>query len=343
MPETHAQTWNSLAELRSELAGVGAKEPHLIALTRTWLQGRRLVDIERRRFAPLPRSVDVELAGFDARLDAVAKLDERHGSGDGSQRVLLRLSDGQSVESVFLPRRALCVSSQIGCAVGCRFCMTGRSGLIRQASSLEILAQVVQARRAGHEVHRVVFMGMGEPSHNMPALREACRELGGEGHIPHKHLVFSTVGHPSTFAQLRKWPVRPALALSLHSCDDELRRHLLPRAPKVAVRELLAAAHAYAREITWPVQVQWTLLRGVNDSDAAIDALAQAMQGVHGMVNVIPFNEVEGLDYERPSWERGGEIVQRLRRAGLWATIRQSSGQDVDGACGQLRARAAAE
>jgi 23S rRNA (adenine2503-C2)-methyltransferase len=328
-----------LRDLRDALVALGAKPPHLVALLRTWLAGRRLVELERERFVPLPRAVDAELDALDAQLDAVAQVVEKHGSDDGSERRLLRLHDGQTVESVLLPRRAVCVSTQIGCAVGCTFCMTGRSGLIRQLTPLEILAQVALARRAGHEVKRVVFMGMGEPSHNMRAVREACLELGGEGHIPHKHLVFSTVGEPAVFEALRHWPVRPALALSLHSCDDELRRQLLPKAPPIPVRELLAASHDYAREITWPVQVQWTLLRGVNDDDAAIDALIDVMQGVHGMVNVIPFNRVEGLDYERPSWERGGEIVQRLRSAKIWATIRQSSGQDVGGACGQLRAR----
>ena len=140
------------------------------------------------------------------------------------------MADGQMVESVLLPRDGLCVSTQVGCAVGCRFCMTGKSGLIRQVTSMEILAQVVLARRM--RAVKVVFMGMGEPAHNLENVLEAIDLLGTEGGIGHKNLVFSTVGDPRVFEALPRQRIKPALALSLHTTKAELRAHLLPRAPE---------------------------------------------------------------------------------------------------------------
>ncbi len=270
---------------------------------------------------------------------SICSLLSRHPSKDGSERRLLRLQSGMMIESVLLPRRALCVSSQVGCAVGCQFCKTGEAGLLRQLDAGEILAQLALARRDGHEVNRVVFMGMGEPSHNLASVLEACRYMGTHGLLPHKNLVFSTVGDPETFARLLEHEVRPALSLSLHTTREDLRRELLPRAPEVPIEELIDAADRYARAITWPVQYQWTLLRGVNDSEEEFDRLITLLKDRHGMVNIIPYNPSEGIDFERPSWEEGVHFVRKLRQAGVFATIRRSSAQYVAGACGQLRAR----
>ena len=142
------------------------------------------------------------------------------------------LTDGQTVESVLLPRDGLCVSSQVGCAVGCQFCMTGRDGLIRQVTSGEIVAQVVLARRI-RPVKKVVFMGMGEPAHNLDNVLEAIDLLGTVGNIGHKNLVFSTVGDTARVRAPAAGPVKPALALSLHTTKPALREQLLPRAPRL--------------------------------------------------------------------------------------------------------------
>jgi 23S rRNA (adenine2503-C2)-methyltransferase len=155
----------------------------------------------------------------------------------------VELADGQMVESVLLPRDGLCVSSQVGCAVGCTFCMTGKSGLLRQLGSAEIVAQVVLARRI-RPVKKVVFMGMGEPAHNLDNVLEAIDFLGREGNIAHKNLVFSTVGDPRVFERLPAMQVKPALALSLHTTRDDLRASLLPRAPRISPAELVDWANA---------------------------------------------------------------------------------------------------
>ena len=278
------------------------------------------------------------MPALTAELDGLARIRSEHAGSDGS-RLLVELADGQMVESVLLPRDGLCVSTQVGCAVGCRFCMTGKSGLIRQVTSMEILAQVVLARRQ-RAVKKVVFMGMGEPAHNLDNVLEAIDLLGTEGNIGHKNLVFSTVGDLRVFDALPRQRVKPALALSLHTTKAELREHLLPRAPKISPEELIELGERYARDTDYPIQYQWTLLKGVNDGDDELDAVADLLKGKYGVLNVIPFNSLEGDTYQRPDSERTREIVRYLHSRGVLTKVRNSAGQDVDGGCGQLRARA---
>jgi 23S rRNA (adenine2503-C2)-methyltransferase len=261
-------------------------------------------------------------------------------SNEGVARLLVELHDGQMVESVLLPRGGLCVSTQVGCAVGCVFCMSGRDGLLRQLGSAEIVAQVVLARRR-RAVSKVVFMGMGEPAHNLDNVLEAIQLLGTQGNIGHKNLVLSTVGDLRVFERLPQETVKPALALSLHTTDAALRARLLPRAPQIAVEELAERAEAYARATGYPVQYQWTLIEGVNDSDAELERIARLLSGKHAVMNFIPVNEVEGLAYRRPSAERTAFMAHTLLRHGILVRIRDSAGQEIEGACGQLRARAA--
>ncbi len=263
-------------------------------------------------------------------------------NSDEVARLLVELHDGQMVESVLLPRGGLCISTQVGCAVGCVFCMSGRAGLLRQLGSAEIVAQVVLARKR-RKVEKVVFMGMGEPAHNLDNVLEAIELLGMQGNIGHKNLVLSTVGDLRVFERLPQETVKPALALSLHSTDAELRARLLPNAPRIPVEELVERCEAYARTTHYPTQYQWTLIEGVNDSDAEIGRIAELLEGKYAVMNFIPFNTVDGLPYRRPSAERIDAISRQLNQRGIYTRIRDSAGQEVEGACGQLRARAAAK
>jgi 23S rRNA (adenine2503-C2)-methyltransferase len=216
--------------------------------------------------------------------------------------------------------------------------MTGRDGLLRQVGSAEIVAQVIAAR-ARTSVRKVVFMGMGEPAHNLDNVLEAIDLLGTLGGIGHKSLVFSTVGDTRVFERLPTQRVKPALALSLHTTRADLRESLLPRAPRIAPDDLVAQAQAYARTTGYPVQYQWTLIDGVNDGDDEVEGIARLLAGEYAVMNLIPYNSVEGLGYARPSNERAITMVRMLRERGVLATLRQSAGQDVDAGCGQLRAR----
>ena len=417
-----------IAQLRQRLRDLGAKPCHEDRLLRGWSQVCSYDRKHSAAEGFFPLALRNELPAIEAELNGLVRLrseypanghgmdaPNNHGSHDrspsptlpriageganvalrgfsnneGVARLLVELADGQMVESVLLPRGGLCVSTQVGCAVGCVFCMSGRNGLLRQLGSAEIVAQVVLARKS-RAVSKVVFMGMGEPAHNLDNVMEAIELLGTQGNIGHKNLVFSTVGDPRVFERLMEglplpkpspqssdgttshsaspskndeqaagYPasgrggerekqllipaVKPALALSLHTTDAALRARLLPRAPQIAIEELVERAEVYARATGYPVQYQWTLIDGVNDSDAEVERIAQLLSGKYAIMNFIPFNEVDELDYRRPSSERTAFKVQTLKQHGILARIRDSAGQEIEGACGQLRARAVKE
>ena len=287
----------------------------------------------------MPGTLRRALPAVDADLASIVRLRSTHPGEDGSARLLVELRDGSTVESVLLPRDGLCISSQVGCAVGCVFCMTGRDNLLRHLGSAEIVAQVALARTL-RPVKKVVFMGMGEPAHNLDNVMEAIDLLGTLGDLGHKNLVFSTVGDRRVFERLPHGPVKPALALSLHTTRPEVRERLLPRAPRIHPDELVDMAERYARDTGYPIQYQWTLLEGINDTAEEIEGLVRLLRGKHGVLNLIPYNAVPDLPYRRPSWERAVEIARTLHWGGVMTKLRESAGQDVDAGCGQLRARA---
>ncbi len=325
--------------ISERMRAAGAKPPHVQLVVRAWLLGKPLESLRSVREHPLPRAVLDMLPALQAELDGIVRPVSEHAGEDGSARFVHELADGKTIESVLLLREGVCVSTQVGCAVACTFCMTGRSGLLRQLTSAEILAQVVHARRR-RALRRVVFMGMGEPSHNLPAVLEALSWLGGAGRFGHKDLVFSTIGGDARlFDRLASHDVKPALALSLHTTDARLRAELLPNAPQIAPEELIELAERYARRTGHPVQYQWTLIEGVNDGDGELERIATLLQGRHGILNFIPYNTVDGLDYRRPSLDRARAMSHYLHARGVLAKLRRSAGQDVEGACGQLRAR----
>jgi 23S rRNA (adenine2503-C2)-methyltransferase len=329
---------HSIHDIRTHLRALGARERHEMRVLRLWVQAKPQDSGRRPLESFMPKSLRDALPALSQSLQALATLREQHAGQDGSARLLVGLQDGQTVESVLLPRDGLCVSSQVGCAVGCVFCMTGREGLIRQLGSAEIVAQVALARTL-RPVKKVVFMGMGEPSHNLDQVVEAIDLLGTVGNIGHKNLVFSTVGDVRVFERLTRGRVKPALALSLHSTRSDLRAQLLPRAPRFDPQDLVEAGEIYARATGYPIQYQWTLLEGVNDSSEEIEGIVRLLKGKYALMNMIPYNAVPDLPYARPSWERAAEIARTLHQRGVLTKLRQSAGQDVDGGCGQLRAR----
>ncbi|SEJ67664.1 23S rRNA (adenine2503-C2)-methyltransferase [Pseudomonas linyingensis] len=328
-------------DLNTRLAACGAQPCHRGRILRAWLHGRALDSGPRNRPAEdyFPLSVRAALPALSEEVAGLARLRSEHPGADGSARLLVELADGQMVESVLLPRDGLCVSTQVGCAVGCVFCMTGKSGLLRQVGSAEIVAQVALARRF-RAVKKVVFMGMGEPAHNLDNVLEAIHLLGTDGGIGHKNLVFSTVGDLRVFERLPQEHVKPALALSLHTTRADLRRELLPRAPQIDPAELVELGEAYARTVGYPIQYQWTLLKGINDSVEEMDAILHLFKGKYAVLNLIPYNSLEGDDFQRPDGERIVQMVRYLHSRGVLTKVRNSAGQDIDGGCGQLRARA---
>jgi 23S rRNA (adenine2503-C2)-methyltransferase len=327
----------SIDQLRSALRAAGARPRHETLILRAWVRGEPLDAFDRTQDA-FPLALRRALPALTERFAALTRVVSEHSGADGSLRFLLRLTDGRTVESVLLPGDGVCVSTQVGCAVGCVFCMTGRDGLARHLDSGEIVAQVALAR-ARQRVRRVVFMGMGEPAHNLDNVLDAIALLGAEGDLAQKNLVFSTVGDRRVFERLPRERVKPAHALSLHTTKPELRARLLPRAPRIEPAELVALADAYSRATKYPTQYQWTLLEGVNDGDDELEALAALLAGHYAVVNFIPYNSVDGAEFRRPSWQRAAEMARYLHRRGVLAKLRRSAGQDVEAGCGQLRAR----
>ncbi|MDR3322840.1 MAG: RNA methyltransferase [Zoogloeaceae bacterium] len=339
----------SLSQLRQSLVDQGAKPAHIERILRAWLHALPLESGPANQ--PVERcfakSLRLALPECAARLHTLAQVVSEHPAEDGSIRLLLGLADGQRIESVLLPRDGVCVSTQVGCAVGCVFCMTGKSGLLRQLDSSEILAQVVLARQR-RSVRRVVFMGMGEPAHNLAHVLEAIETLGTLGGIGHKNLVISSVGDMRLFEALFRQRVRPALALSLHSAHLKTRAALLPKAPVLAPEALVDAGERYARFSGYPIQYQWTLLAGINDSDAELAEIVRLLKGKYAMLNFIPYNATSdalaqgALPLRRPELSRIIHLTRQLNQHGILTRIRHSAGQEIDGGCGQLRARAAA-
>ena len=337
-PSAYTRASMRIEDIRQRLRAAGALPVHQYRVLRLWAKALPQASGKRKPEDFLPLSVRAGLAELEADLCALAKLRSQHPAGDGSVRLLVALNDGQAVESVLLPRGGLCVSTQVGCAVGCVFCMTGRDGLLRQLGSAEIVAQVALAR-AMRSVRKVVFMGMGEPAHNLDNVCEAIDLLGTEGGVGHKNIVFSTVGDRRVFERLPQCRVKPALALSLHTTCAALRAELMPRAPVIDPEELVELGERYARATGYPIQYQWTLLEGINDTDAELDGIVRLLTGKYALLNMIPYNTVEGLDFRRPSAQRAAAIARGLLNRGILTKLRQSAGQEVEGGCGQLRAR----
>ena len=188
-------------------------------------------------------------------------------------------------------------------------------------------------------MRKVVFMGMGEPSHNLKNVLSAIYFLGTYSQIPHKNLVLSTVGDQRVFDALKDFPVKPALAISLHTTFEDKRKKLLPRAGKITIEALVNQAEDYARATGYPIQYQWTLMKGVNDGDDELENIARLLQGKYALMNFIPVNAVKNSPFQRPEWSRCQEMARYLKTSRILAKFRHSAAQDVEGGCGQLRSR----
>ena len=319
-----------IADIEQQLIQAGCKSVHIDRFWRNWYSGKPL----NRSKVRLPAAAEALLPQLEEFLTHQLMAQEKAESETGT-RWVLKASDGQLIECVLLPREGVCVSTQVGCAVGCVFCMTGKSGLIRQLSDLEIAGQVQYAMRNA-PVKKVVLMGMGEPSHNLRSVLSAVEHIVRYSGIGYKEVVISTVGDRRLFEALLKSEIKPALAISLHSAMDEKRRSLLPRAADLTVKEILEYGAKYAEVGKYPIQYQWTLINGINDGIEALTPLWSRQ----AILNMIPVNAVDGSPYRRPSTEQIDKIKEACRANGILLKFRDSAAQDVDGGCGQLRARA---
>lgn len=264
-------------------------------------------------------------------------------SPDGTAKYLLKLSDGETIESVLLPysdRTSVCVSTQVGCAAGCLFCATAMCGFVRNLTAGEIVDQVLTLQEHGErKITHVVFMGMGEPLLNLENLLKAMHLLNEEVGISMRRLTVSTVGITPAIRKLAGLNLPFTLALSLHAADDELRQQIIPIARKYPLGELLQACREYANTTKRRVTFEYLLLAGVNDGQEQAHKLAGLLRGVLGHVNLIPYNAVAGREFQRPSGKAVQAFRQALESEGIEVTQRLERGNEVAAACGQLKRR----
>ena len=282
------------------------------------------------------------LAGRDVDLPMTTRVVERNESKDGCVKLAIGLADGNVVETVVLPSPrgvSVCLSSQVGCAVGCRFCASGQAGLTRNLTTEEIVEQLVAARRENPGVDRLVVMGIGEPMMNAENLLAALEVIRVEGKIGPRRMVVSTVGARGAIRRLATWGRRVSLALSLHAPDDELRAELIPSLAGTSIAELVEDATWYAGHTRTRVLAEYTLLAGVNDSDDHARRMGERLKGRPIYLNVIPYNAVAGAPFERPDAARARRFMVLVRESGAFSTVRETMGATEVAACGQLRAR----
>ena len=294
-------------------------------------------------FTNLPKGLRERLSG---EIDLVwPEITEARTSEDGSTKYAFRLADGRQIEGVHMPyegRRTLCVSSQVGCAMGCTFCATGQMGIIRNLSTAEIVGQVmamlnIHGHRAPEPVN-LVFMGMGEPMHNLDHVMEAFAILtAAKGlAIPARRITVSTSGLVSGITRLAAYPKRPRLAISLNATTDDYRSTIMPVNRAWNLEALAQALQAFPLENSERITLEYVLLKGVTDSLEDGHRLVAFARRFPSKINLIPFNAHEGSGFEAPTEVRISELGRLLSEAGLTVSVRRSRGQDVAGACGQL-------
>ncbi len=337
-----------------------------------WLYDRRVTSWNE--MSNLPKILRQKLS--DEFTLHVVELIRKQGSRDTTQKFLWRLADGALIESVLIPanpalyseasdRHTLCVSTQVGCAYGCRFCASGLDGWKRNLEPYEIIEQVLATERVAESessvtsakpdshslpeslgsgkdsriVNNLVIMGMGEPFANYDNLMQALRILNAEwgGGIGARKITVSTSGLVPQIRQLADEPFQFRLAISLHGATDAARSQIMPINQKYPIKELAEACEYYQSRKGRMITFEYILIAGVNDGLEQVEPLAHLANRLHAKVNLIPYNSVEGLSWERPDEEIQDRFAEAVRNLGVTATLRREKGHDIDAACGQLR------
>lgn len=312
-----------------------------------WLYEKRVEEIAGMK--NLPSALRESLAQ-EYSLE-LPKLEKINGSSDTTRKFLLRLGDGQLIETVLIPasvglygeqsdRHTLCVSTQVGCAYGCKFCASGLEGFRRNLTADEIVGQFIAVEKESKEkINNLVFMGMGEPLANYENLLKAIRIINapwGLG-IGARKITISTSGLAPQIRKLAEEDIQVRLAISLHGARDEVRNKIMPVNRKYPLDQLIGACEAYQKIRGRLITFEYILLEGVNDDPAETAPLAELARRSHAKVNLIPFNEVAETGFKRPSDERCVRFRDELTRRGTKVTLRIEKGHDIDAACGQLR------
>lgn len=338
----------TLEYLENELRALG-QPPYRAAQVMQWIYRNRVRGFEDMTNLPATLRKNLGSRFIFEELEPV----RRTGSSDTTQKVLFRLPDKNLIETVLIPaspalygersdRKTICISSQVGCAYGCRFCASGLEGWKRNLQPGEIVEQLLEIEKlSGEKVNNIVFMGMGEPLANYDNLLQAIAILNapwGVG-LGARHITVSTSGLVPKIRALAEQPLQIRLAISLHGATDEVRSRIMPVNRKHNVAELLDACEYYTCRKQQRITFEYILIDRVNDGLDQAAALASHALRLGAKVNLIPYNTVEGLDWSRPSARRQEAFREVLGKAGVPATLRREKGHDIAAACGQLRLR----
>jgi 23S rRNA (adenine2503-C2)-methyltransferase len=323
-----------------------------------WLYARRVTSWDA--MTNLPKGLRDKLR--EHFLLQTMKLVRKQGSPDTTQKFLWRLADHSLIESVLIPanpalygeasdRHTLCISTQVGCAYGCKFCASGLDGWKRNLQPDEIIEQVLAVERAqtgsnesssketGRAVDNIVVMGMGEPLANYDNLMKALKILNAPwgGGIGARKITISTSGLAPQIRKLAEEPLQFRLAISLHGATDDVRGKIMPVNKKYPIKELVAACGEYQAKKGRMMTLEYILIAGVNDAVEQTKPLAAIAKRIFAKVNLIPYNTVEGLSWERPGEDACERFLEALEKQKVTATLRREKGHDIDAACGQLR------
>ena len=336
----------TLDELGARLAALG-QPAYRAKQVMEWIYGKRAKAFEGMSNLPAPLRAQLDAEFVFDDLKPVRTL----GSEDTTRKFLFQLSDDALIEAVLIPaspalygeasdRRTLCVSTQVGCAYGCKFCASGLDGWSRNLGAGEIVGQVLRIEEiSGERINNIVFMGMGEPLANFANVMKSIAIINapwGVG-LGARHITLSTSGLAPQIRELADQPLQVRLAISLHGATDEVRQQIMPVNKKYPLAVLLDACAYYVERKKQRLTFEYILIEGVNDRSEDAAALVRAARKVKAKVNCIPYNDVEGLEWKRPSEERQDAFMAVLENAGIPATIRREKGHDIAAACGQLR------
>jgi 23S rRNA (adenine2503-C2)-methyltransferase len=342
----------SYAEMQHRLAADGLNAIHARALWRA-LHGHAdtLEHMPASFLPPLQRWLEQHFYADDAGffLDSLETVSETHSSDGMTRKYLLKLRDGRTIETVLMGyegRFTACVSTQVGCAMGCVFCATGQQGFTRHLRPGEIIAQVLHVQRVLRQHHQtrlrnLVLMGMGEPLHNYDAVMKALATIADVRgpSLSKNRITISTVGLVPAMRRMAEEGCPYNLALSLHGADDAQRQALIPVGKKWAMDELIDACRHYDRTVGKRIFIEWTLIAGKNDSPEIAHQLAALLQGINVHINLIPLNPTAGYAGSATAHKAGLAFQRILRNAGYPVTFRQRRGIDVAAGCGQLKAQ----
>ena len=333
-------------ELQEQLRKLGEPSYRAGQIT-DWLYKKRVDAIDEMINLPRPLRQRLSETFSLGKIDLIRVL----GARDTTRKFLFRLTDGNLIESVLIPaslalygmrsdRRTICVSTQVGCAYGCKFCASGLEGFSRNLTSNEIVDQLIAVEReTGEKIDNVVFMGMGEPLANLENVLRGIQIINAQWGlgIGARHITISTSGLAPQIRTVAEEPLQIRLAVSLHGATDEVRNRIMPVNRRYNIETLLSACDYYKAHKKQRLTFEYILIADVNDSDEQARLLSHHAHRLSAKVNLIPYNSVAGLPWLRPSKDRQEKFLAVLQAGGIPATLRREKGHDIDAACGQLR------